>query len=118
MGGIYVLVGIGALIFKYIESGSIRTPRPGHGDNSALQREIDRLKNTVSEIVVRSDDGKSVDAKEIDELLKEKIRFSLDYELKDYIVNKFGSNAIRITQLKEIDTQISDLQTGVNVQIG
>lgn len=117
-GGTYLLVGIGIIIFRYIETGSSRIRQdPRSYEVDKVYKELAVLRKSLSDSRLATDD-KNIDPKEMDSVIKEKITYALDYTLKDYIEEKYSANAVRLGQLKHIESQIFDLQTGVNAQIG
>lgn len=120
MGSFYLILGIALMVFKYIESGNLRENSKFEEIdvlNDRYQRKIDELKMELTDTLLKSE-SKSIDTDELDKIIKEKITFSLDYTLKDYIETRYGAAAVRTNQLKQIDLQIKDLQSGVNIQIG
>lgn len=119
MGTLYLVIGIGTWVYKFIESGDIKTISRLDSDFiiNRYQKKLDELKNEISDNILNNSNT-NIDSSDLDNIIKEKITFSLDYTLKEYLESKYSSNIIKKKQLKNLNLQIKDLQTGVNIQIG
>jgi hypothetical protein len=120
MGALYIVLGIASWVYKFIEIGNLRGDYRGYDYDmisEKYQRKIDEIKKELTDSILRTE-NKDFDPAVLDNIIKEKITFSLDYTLKDYIETKYSANAIRNNQLKQVEAQIKDLQSGVNIQIG
>jgi hypothetical protein len=113
------VAGIISAILSYIEDGPADKERDRARRRNALLSYTaeDKLNRRLIELLKEASNDKNSNV-DIDVIVKEKIGSFLETSLDEKLNEKYVPSAITLAQAKQIEGQIKELQSGVNVQIG